>query len=66
MDTTILFQLTFTFIYRTLTKKFQFQQNKQISNKPLIMGKKFEGNTIQLTNKKMSYADVITHPHNKL
>ena len=32
---TILFQLTFPFIYSTFNKNFQFQQNKQISNTPL-------------------------------
>ena len=35
MSLTVLFQLTFTFIYSTFNKKFQFQQNKQILNKPL-------------------------------
>ena len=30
---TVLFQLTFTFIYSTFSKKIQFQQNKRISNK---------------------------------
>ena len=33
MNPTVLFQLTFTFIYSTFAKKFQFQQNKRISNK---------------------------------
>ena len=29
----VLFQLTFTFIYSIFSKKFQFQQNKLISNR---------------------------------
>ena len=37
MSLTVLFQLTFTFIYIVLLvkKKFQFQQNKQIPIRPL-------------------------------
>ena len=34
MDLTVLFQLTFTFIYSTFIKKIQFQQNKRIPNRP--------------------------------
>ena len=36
MGSIILFQLTFTFIYNTFSKKNQFQQNKQIPNRPLM------------------------------
>ena len=36
MDPTILFQLTFTFIYSTFAKFFQFQQNKRIPNRLLV------------------------------
>ena len=32
---TVLFQLTFTFFTVLSAKKFQFQQNKQIPNRPL-------------------------------
>ena len=34
MSFTILFQLIFIFIYSTFSKKFQFQQNKRIPNRP--------------------------------
>ena len=34
MGLTVLFQLTFNFIYSIFNKNFQFQQNKQISNRP--------------------------------
>ena len=37
IDSIVLFQLTFTFIYSTFSKKFQFQQNMRIPNKLLVM-----------------------------
>ena len=36
MGFTILFQLIFTFIYNNFNKKFQFQQNNLIPNRPLL------------------------------
>ena len=36
MNHTVLFQLTFIFIYELLVKDFQFQRNKQILSKPLF------------------------------
>ena len=36
MGLTVLFQLTFIFIYSIFSKSFQFQQNKYIPNRPLI------------------------------
>ena len=39
---TILFQLIFTFIYNTFNKKFQFQQNKWIPNRPYAWLKAYQ------------------------
>ena len=62
---TILFQLTFTFIYSIFSKSFQFQQNKQIPNGPLII-RLFESEDLILYQSTIYMAMYLNVPINYL
>ena len=62
---TILFQLTFTFIYSIFSKSFQFQQNKRIPNGPLII-RLFESEDLILYQSTIYMAMYLNVPINYL
>ena len=67
MGPTILFQITFNFIYSTFSNNFQFQQNKRYPNTPLKTTKQGVGETFfeDMTRWKNKASRMVNRPNKK-
>ena len=67
MGPTVLFQITFNFIYSTFSNNFQFQQNKRYPNTPLKTTKQGVGETFfeDMTRWKNKASRMVNRPNKK-